>query len=148
MMTPTLKRVVAVAGALLLAAAPASAQSVPEPDIPLACATGVMRMDQTRVLVCDFPNGDQLATLAEPAVSGHPLLYYRVANGTLYWAPIGRRYLPQAGTIMPGDDLMTVHLDAPRCPVLVDTGPTVYLATLPNSTFLAVATDGSVACTW
>jgi hypothetical protein len=148
MMTPTLTRVVALAGALLLAAAPASAQNVPEPDIPLACVTGITRMDQTRVLVCDFPNGDQLATLAEPAVSGHPLLYYRVADGTVYWAPIGRRYLPQAWTMMPGDDFTTVRLDAPRCPVLVETDPTVYLAALPNSTFLAVATDGSVACTW
>ena len=105
MMTPTLKLVVAVAGVLLLAAAPASAQSVPEPDIPLACATGITRMDQTRVLVCDFPNGDQLATLAEPAVSGHPLLYYRVANGTFYWAPTGRRYLPQAGRLCRGTTL-------------------------------------------
>jgi hypothetical protein len=135
-----------LSGLLLLGAAPMRAQEPPSPvDYELTCDYTTIWSDRTRVQVCAYPSGTEMVLLAEPSVSGRPLLYMTLLSGLTLWAPLAQRYLPRAWATQSGDVFTTIHPSTPPCQAQVDQR-VMYYYELDDGWTVYVAPDGSVAC--
>jgi hypothetical protein len=130
---------------MVLLGTTATAHTQNEPiDHQLACDTVRAQPDQTRIEVCTFPSGTQTIRLNEPSIREHPLLYLRTYNGTLLWAPVAERYLPQSWAALPGGLLYVQRPTTPPCMVLASE-QTVYF-TYSDGAEVYAALDGSAYC--
>jgi hypothetical protein len=138
---------VVLSGLLLLGAAPTRAQESPPVEYPLTCDYMTTRPDPIRVQVCIYPSDTVVVMLAEPSISGHPLLTMTIHSGLTLWAPIAQRYMPRGWATAPGDVFRVIHPSTPPCDAMTDVDQTtMYYYDLGGGRGVYSALDGTAYC--
>jgi hypothetical protein len=119
--TLTILAVLAIGVATHASLRPAHAQEASAVQEPAVCVRGYIGADTVQTRLCTYPDGDILAMLNEPGVSGHPLLMLWMADGQLrLFTPMARQWLPQTWATAPGETMSVAYPSEPPCAASVE----------------------------